>query len=81
MAKYLNKPTLVDGHKFDSKKEAARSLDLKLQFRAGLISDLYLQPKFRFEINGKPLRENIGENYHRSTSEIFIAQISQYDAK
>lgn len=45
-SKYGAKKTIVDGHKFDSKKEAARYLELKLLERAGQITELKLQPKF-----------------------------------
>lgn len=44
--KYGNKKIVVDGHKFDSKKEARRYGELKLLARAGKIKDLELQPKF-----------------------------------
>ncbi|MBM0046858.1 DUF1064 domain-containing protein [Anaerococcus sp. mt242] len=44
--KYGNKKVVVDGHKFDSQKEARRYGELKLMERAGVIKDLELQPKF-----------------------------------
>ena len=44
--KYGNKKVVVDGHSFDSKKEARRYGELKLLARAGKIKDLELQPKF-----------------------------------
>ena len=44
--KYGNKKVVVDGHPFDSKKEARRYGELKLLARAGKIKDLELQPKF-----------------------------------
>ena len=43
---YINKKVVVDGIKFDSKKEARRYQSLLLMQRAGEISDLELQPKF-----------------------------------
>ena len=46
MNKYYNKKLIVDGIKFDSKKEAKRYLELKLLKRAGKIRDLELQPEF-----------------------------------
>ena len=46
MAKYSNKKTLIDGHKFDSKKEANRYSELKMLECAGEIDDLKLQPVF-----------------------------------
>lgn len=46
MNKYKAKKTVVDGITFDSKKESERYCELKLMEKAGLISDLELQPKF-----------------------------------
>jgi hypothetical protein len=45
-AKYHNKKTEIDGHKFDSKKEAAKYSELVLLQKAGEISDIKLQPSF-----------------------------------
>lgn len=44
--KYKNHKVTLDGHTFDSKREAARYAELKLLQRAGHISDLELQPSF-----------------------------------
>lgn len=45
-SKYHNVPCEVDGHKFDSKAEAARYGELKLFERAGSIADLQVHPRF-----------------------------------
>ena len=50
--KYGAKRTTLDGITFDSKREAARYADLKLMQKAGLITDLKLQPKFRMIVEG-----------------------------
>ena len=44
--KYKNHKVTVDGHPFDSQREARRYKELKLMERAGVIKDLELQPKF-----------------------------------
>lgn len=44
--KYGNIKTVLDGIKFDSKKEANRYAELKLLEKAGLITDLELQKVF-----------------------------------
>jgi hypothetical protein len=44
--KYNAQKTVIDGIKFDSKKEANRYCELKLLLKAGEISDLHLQPIF-----------------------------------
>lgn len=46
MNKYFNKKVMVDGIKFDSKKEATRYEQLKILKQTGLIRDLELQPTF-----------------------------------
>lgn len=45
-SKYKNTKVMIDGHVFDSKKEAKRYRDLKLMQRAGQIQDLQLQVVF-----------------------------------
>jgi hypothetical protein len=45
-AKYRARPTVVNGIRFHSAREAARYLDLKLREKAGEIKELELQPKF-----------------------------------
>ena len=59
--KYRNIKTVVDGIKFDSKREAERYMELKLLEKAGEIKELKLQPKFtlqsKFKYEGKTIRE------------------------
>ena len=53
-SKYKNIKTEIDGITFDSKKEAKHYCDLKILLRQGLITDLTLQPKFKYnDDNGK----------------------------
>lgn len=44
--KYNNQKTIIDGQKFDSKKEAARFKELYILQRQGYIKNLQLQVKF-----------------------------------
>lgn len=59
MNKYNAKKTVVDGIKFDSKKEAKRYIELKEMEKKGLIRDLNLQvpfeliPSFTIFVDGK----------------------------
>lgn len=59
-SKYNAKKTVVGGITFDSMKEARRYKELKLLEKAGEISHLQLQPKFRlldgFKYNGETIR-------------------------
>ena len=58
--KYRNVRTEIDGCLFDSKKEAARYVELKQMEKGGLISDLELQKEFvlqpAFSAGGKKYR-------------------------
>jgi hypothetical protein len=58
--KYNAKKVKINGVSFDSKKEAKRYFELKILERAGVISNLILQPKFLlqdgFERDGKKYR-------------------------
>ena len=49
MNKYFNKKVIVDGIKFDSKKEAKRYTELIMLKRAGLIKELELQKVFELQ--------------------------------
>lgn len=61
MNKYHNKKVVINGIKFDSKKEYSYYLKLKLMEQAGLIWNLELQKKYilqsSFTFNGKIIRE------------------------
>lgn len=50
--KYRNEPTVIDGSRFDSKKEAFRYQELLLLQRAGKIQNLSRQVKFSLDIEG-----------------------------
>lgn len=52
MRKYKNIKCEYNGIKFDSKKEMYRYIDLLCREKMGEISDLELQPKFDFIIEG-----------------------------
>jgi len=48
--KYNARRTVIDGISFASRKEARRYTELKLQEKAGVISDLILQPRFPLRV-------------------------------
>lgn len=52
MSKYRAVKTEVDGHLFDSKREAERYRQLMLMLQNGDISHLVLQPKFPIIVEG-----------------------------
>lgn len=45
-AKYRNKPTVIEGIRFDSRAESRRYEQLKMLEKAGTITNLRRQPKF-----------------------------------
>lgn len=51
--KLRNKPTVLDGYRFASMKEAKRYGELKLLLAADRITDLIVQPVYKIEINGE----------------------------
>lgn len=51
-SKYKNKPQELDGHRFPSKRERNRYLQLKLLERAGNISRLEIHPRYDLVVNG-----------------------------
>lgn len=59
--KYKAIRTEVDGIMFASKKEARRYQDLKLLHKAGLISQLKLQPVYPFILNEKVIFKYIAD--------------------
>ena len=50
--KYNNKKTVIDGHKFDSRKEGDRYCVLRTRLNMGEIEDLRLQPRFKIADGG-----------------------------
>ena len=52
-SKYRNKPTIVEGLRFDSKKEAERWRQLQLLERAGHIRNIQRQTTYKLEVAGK----------------------------
>lgn len=60
-SKYGNTKTVINGIKYDSKKEAKRAAELEVQERLGLISNLERQKKYTlqpsFKFMGKTIRE------------------------
>lgn len=58
--KYKNKKIIIDGHKFDSRKEGNHYIALKQLEKLGVIHNLELQKRYElqpsFKLNGKTIR-------------------------
>ena len=59
--KYKNRPTVVDGVRFSSMKEASRYGYLKIRERIGEIEALELQPRFKIVVNGALICTYVGD--------------------
>ncbi len=59
--KYRNGPITVDGHRFDSKKEAARYQELQIAAAAGEIRDLEIQPRFPLIVHQEDCGAYVGD--------------------
>jgi len=75
MNKYFNKKVIVDGIKFDSKKEAKRYTELKLLKKSGSIKELELQKVFELQ---PKYTNNKNENIRAIT---YKADFFYYDNK
>ena len=90
MRKYRNKKVEIDGHTFDSKKEAQRYQELRWTEKAGLITNLKIQPRYplqRGEIavkypNGRLARYTADfEYFDVETSELITEDVKGYMTK
>lgn len=71
MNKYRAKPTVIDGHRFASQKEAKRYIELKLLERAKKISALTLQVKYPIMVKDKKVCTYIADFvYHDGDKQI-----------
>ena len=59
--KYRNVPSVVDGIRFASKREAYRYCELKRLEKAGEIVDLKLQPRYPLTVNGLHVCTYVGD--------------------
>ncbi len=80
--KYRAVKTEVDGIMFDSKREAARYMELMLMQKAGEISHLELQPEYQCIINGKKICTYRGDfRYFTKKNSVVEDVKSPYTAK
>ena len=79
--KYNAKPTVVDGIRFHSRKEARRYQELKLLEKAGEISHLTLQPEFCLHApdQDKPIGRYIADFEYLERGETVIEDVKGMD--
>lgn len=71
-SKYHSKKVIVDGIKFDSKRESERYINLKILEKAGMIKELELQKVFELQ----PTFKKEGKTYRKIT---YVADFFYYD--
>ena len=70
--KYHSKKVIIDGIKFDSKRESERYINLKILEKAGMIKELELQKVFELQ----PTFKKEGKTYRKIT---YVADFFYYD--
>ena len=76
----VEKP-VIDGHRFDSGREAERYQQLKLLLAAGEIRDLELQPKIPIVIAGIPIML-LSSRYHKNGRHLtYVGDFRYFDVK
>lgn len=69
--KYRNIPTIVDGIRFDSRKEAKRWAELRLLEKAGNICDLHRQETFDMWVGGHKICKYVADfTYYKTRGDV-----------
>ena len=78
--KYHNIKTVIDGIKFDSKKEAKRYQELVIMQKAGLIRDLKCQQPYAITVNTFPICKYIVDfiYYDNNAAELIIEDVKGF---
>jgi hypothetical protein len=82
--KYSNIPTVVNGRRFDSKREAQRAQELILMEKAGLITDLVLDKrKLRYPlvVNGKKIGSYTCDSRYMENGVIVVEDVKSGPTK
>lgn len=73
--KYGAKQVIVDGHRFHSKREAKRYLELRALLNAGLITALELQPRIALMVNGCKIGHYVGDFRYVENGESILEDV------
>lgn len=77
-SKYNNERVEFNGYMFDSIKEKDRYITLSWQLRIHEISDLHLQVRFPFLIDGKVYFEYIADFVYKKKGEFVVEDVKGY---
>lgn len=70
--KYGNRKKIIDGYEFDSGLEAERYVDLKMEIRAGMISDLQMQVPIELITNGVVVAKYVADFVYIRNGEVIV---------
>jgi hypothetical protein len=82
--KFHNTPTVVNGYRFDSKREAQRAQELMLMEKAGLITDLVLDKrKLRYPliVNGQKIATYTADARYMEHGELVVEDVKSKPTK
>ena len=73
--KYRNQPTIIDGVRFASKKEAERYKILSLLESQGRINNLRLQPRIPLMVNGVKIGHYVADFEYKMNDKIVVEDV------
>ncbi len=76
--KYHAKPTVIDGIRFASKKEAGRYSTLKMLYSRGVIKNLEIQPRFKIEINGVKVCDYVADFQYQYQGKYVVEDVKGF---
>jgi hypothetical protein len=79
--KFRNKPTTLGGLTFSSKAEARRYGELSLLQRAGLITNIVVQPKFHIGVNGYHICDYIADFSYQENGTEVVEDVKSHPTK
>ena len=79
--KYRNQPTIIDGVRFASKKEAERYKILSLLESQGRINNLRLQPRIPLMVNGVKIGHYVADFEYKMNDKIVVEDVKSSATK
>lgn len=73
--KYGNRRTVVDGVTLDSRAEARRYQELRLEAQAGAITDLHVHPRYDLVVNGWRVGRYVADFDYRREGRLVVEDV------
>ena len=80
-SKYNNQKLEIDGHLFDSKREARRYLELRIMLTAGIIQNLLLQQPYELNEGGSHSLKYLSDFEYDRDGEHIVEDVKGYKTK